>query len=116
MKLQQSPQRYDYIIIGGGLAGLYCAYFLAQHGSVALIARRTIEESNSYYAQGGMAAVTDQQDSPTDHYEDTIVAGRGLCIPEAVKVLTDEAPDRINELIQMGMTFDSEDGHLALGL
>ena len=116
MKLQHSPQRYDYIIIGGGLAGLYCAYFLAQHGTVALIARRTIEESNSYYAQGGMAAVTDQKDSPTKHYEDTLIAGRGLCIPEAVKVLTDEAPDRINELIQMGMTFDSEDGHLALGL
>lgn len=116
MELQQSPQQYDYIIIGGGLAGLYCAYFLAQRGSVALIARRTIEESNSYYAQGGMAAVTDQQDSPTDHYEDTIIAGRGLCVPEAVKVLTDEAPDRINELIGMGMTFDEEDGHLALGL
>ena len=116
MDLQQSHQQYDYIVIGGGLAGLYCAYFLARQGGVALIARRTIEESNSYYAQGGMAAVTDQEDSPTDHYEDTIVAGRGLCLPKAVKVLTDEAPDRINELIRMGMTFDREDGHLALGL
>lgn len=108
--------QYDYIIVGGGLAGLYCAYFLAKHGSVALVARRTIEESNSYYAQGGMAAVTDRADTPANHYKDTIEAGRGLCVPRAVEVLTAEAPERINELIGMGMAFDTEDGALALGL
>ena len=108
--------RFDYIVVGGGLAGLYTAHFLSRRGSVALIALATLEDSNSYYAQGGMAAVTDEDDTPLDHYKDTMEAGRGLCLPEAVEVLTREAPDRIDELIEMGMVFDTENGHLALGL
>lgn len=109
-------KKFDYVVVGGGLAGLYTAYFLSRSGQVALIARASLEDSNSYYAQGGIAAVTDQNDTPQDHYTDTMEAGRGLCLPSAVKTLTEEAPKRIDELIGMGMHFDTEGNALALGL
>lgn len=107
---------FDYIVVGGGLAGLYTSYKLSRVGRVALVARASLEDSNSFYAQGGVAAVTEEQDTPMNHLEDTLEAGRGLCIENAVKVLTEEAPRRIEELIALGMHFDTQDGHLALGL
>ncbi|KGN89987.1 aspartate oxidase [Porphyromonas crevioricanis] len=108
---------FDYMVVGAGLAGLYTAYRLSRKGRVALIARASLEDSNSYYAQGGMAAVVDVGDTPYEHYRDTIEAGRGLCKPEAVRMLAEEAPERIEELISLGMAFDTESpGHLALGL
>ncbi len=107
---------FDYIVVGGGLSGLYTAYNLAKQGEVALVARDQLEDSNSYFAQGGMAAVTDKTDTPKDHFDDTIEAGRGLCIPSAVKVLVEEAPKRVNELIAMGMRFDAINGNITLGL
>lgn len=116
MNSEKEIKYYDFVVVGGGLAGLTTAYGLAQKGRVALISRASIDESNSYYAQGGMAVVTDPSDTPKDHYADTIEAGRGLCDPKAVKTLTEEAPHRIDELIAMGMHFDTENGHLALGL
>ncbi|MDE6450775.1 MAG: L-aspartate oxidase, partial [Odoribacter sp.] len=75
-----------------------------------------ITESNSYFAQGGIAAVTDEDDAPALHFEDTIIAGRGLCDYPAVDILVNEGPQRILELIGAGMHFDMEDGSLALGL
>ena len=107
---------YDVIIIGGGLAGLNTAYHLSKTRRVALFSSATLEDSNSYFAQGGMAAVTASDDTPREHYEDTMVAGAGLCDPEAVRVLTEEAPKAVEALAQLGMQFDSIDGHLALGL
>ena len=107
---------YNVIIIGAGLAGLNTAYHLSKEKRVALFSSATLEDSNSYFAQGGMAAVTSSSDSPREHYEDTMVAGAGLCDPEAVRVLTEEAPKAVEELEQLGMQFDSVDGHLALGL
>lgn len=110
-------KQYDYIVVGGGLAGLYAAYKASKHGKVALVTKADIRESNSFFAQGGIAAVTSKDDTPLEHLSDTMEAGRGLCELEAVKVLTEEAPSRINELIELGMHFDKEiDGELALGL
>ena len=105
-----------YIVVGGGLAGLYTAHILSRKSQVLLMARAGLEESNSYFAQGGMAAVTDAEDTTADHFKDTIVAGRGLCREDAVSLLVEEAPKRIDDLISLGMKFDEENGHLALGL
>lgn len=109
-------RHYDYIIAGSGLAGLYTAYHAAAYGKVALLTKCGITESNSYFAQGGIAAVTDEDDAPSLHFEDTIIAGRGLCDYPAVNILVNEGPQRIQELIDAGMHFDMEDGSLALGL
>lgn len=108
---------YDYVVVGGGLAGLYSAYYLSRRGSVALIAQGAIEDSNSYHAQGGIAAVSAPGDTAEEHYDDTIVAGVYLNDPEAVRVLTEEAPARIREVVALGMVFDKgSDGRTALGL
>ena len=109
-------RHYDYIIAGSGLAGLYAAWQAAEYGKVALLTKSGITESNSYFAQGGIAAVTDEDDAPALHFEDTIIAGRGLCDHPAVNILVNEGPHRIRELIDAGMHFDMEDGSLALGL
>ena len=109
-------RHYDYIIAGSGLAGLYTAYHAAAYGRVALLTKSGITESNSYFAQGGIAAVTDEDDAPSLHFDDTIIAGRGLCDYPAVDILVNEGPQRIRELIGAGMHFDMEDGSLALGL
>ncbi len=115
--LHISPMRYyDYIIVGSGLAGLYTAFKASAFGKVALLTKSNITESNSYFAQGGIAAVTDEDDAPALHFEDTIIAGRGLCDYPAVHILVNEGPQRIQELIDEGMHFDMEDGSLALGL
>ncbi|MGL5683859.1 MAG: L-aspartate oxidase [Marinifilaceae bacterium] len=108
--------KFDYIVVGSGLAGLYAAFKAAAHGTVAILTKSQIEESNSYFAQGGIAAVTDEDDDPSLHFEDTIIAGRGLCDHPAVEILVNEGPERISELIAEGMHFDMEDGSLALGL
>ena len=108
---------YECIVIGGGLAGLCTAHYLSRKGKqVALIAKSEITNSNSYHAQGGMAAVWSDDDTTLEHYEDTMEAGVYLNDPEAVKILTDEAPKRIEELIGLGMKFDTVDGKISLGL
>ena len=105
--------RYDYLIAGSGLAGLYAA---SKYGKVAVITKQKVTDSNTFYAQGGIAAVTDEEDTPQFHADDTIVAGRGLCDPVAVDILVNEGPLRIKELIAFGMRFDMDKGHLELGL
>lgn len=110
-------RHFDYLVVGSGLAGLYAAYCAAKHGCVGLLTKSALTESNSYFAQGGIAAVTDKEDIPQYHFEDTIIAGRGLCDAPAVRILVNEGPERIREIIQAGMKFDvSESGELALGL
>ncbi|HEY0607516.1 MAG TPA: L-aspartate oxidase [Herpetosiphonaceae bacterium] len=107
---------YDYIIIGSGIAGLFTALQAAQHGRVLVITKAALAESNTRYAQGGIAAAIGMADSPQLHRDDTLSAGAGLCDPAAVRVLTDEAPARIYDLIRLGVQFDTHDGELALGL
>ncbi|MHB1685946.1 MAG: L-aspartate oxidase [Ignavibacteriaceae bacterium] len=108
--------QFDFVIIGSGLAGLYSALHASEFGKVALLTKTTVEMSNSYWAQGGIAAAIDSNDSPQFHFEDTIKAGRGLCKTDAVKILVEEGKKRIEELIEMGMPFDRENGKVAPGL
>ncbi len=109
-------QKFDYIVVGSGLAGLYAAYKASFNGNVAIVTKSFVRESNSFNAQGGIAAVTSVEDDPEIHKSDTLIAGRGLCEDSAVDVLVNEGPDRIDDIIADGMEFDKENGNLALGL
>lgn len=108
--------KFDYIIVGSGLAGLYAAYKASFKGSVAVITKSLLRESNSFNAQGGIAVVTACDDDPQIHKSDTLIAGRGLCEESSVDILVNDGPDRIAEIIAEGMKFDTEGGALALGL
>lgn len=106
------------IIVGTGVAGLWTAWRLAAEGRASiLLTKRTLAESASAWAQGGVAAALGPGDSPTLHAQDTIAAADGLADPEAVRVLTQEGPERIRQLLMLGATFDrSPDGTLRFGL
>lgn len=108
--------KFDYVVVGSGLAGLYAAYKASIRGSVAVITKSLVRESNSFNAQGGIAAVTSEDDSPEIHKSDTLIAGRGLCEENSVDILVNEGPERIQEIIASNMKFDTENGVLALGL
>jgi len=109
---------FDLTVVGGGAAGLWAALCAAEEGgSVCLVSRKPLAESASFHAQGGLAASLDPSDSPEQHFEDTINAGRNLCRASAVRVLVDEAPGIVDDLIRRGMNFDREaDGSLSLAL
>ncbi len=96
---------YDYLVIGSGIAGLSFALKAAEKGSVALVTKRTLEDSNTAWAQGGVAAVWDPSDSVESHVEDTLEAGAGLCDAEIVRGIVEEGPARIAELIETGVRF-----------
>jgi L-aspartate oxidase len=100
--------KYDFLVIGTGLGGLSFALKAAAHGKVCLITKAELEETNTRYAQGGIAAVTYEPDSYSKHVEDTLVAGDHLCNEEVVKMVVKEAPDQIRELIQWGTNFDKQ--------
>lgn len=105
----------DVLVIGGGLAGLRAALAVDPKLSVVVTAKQNIEESNSNYAQGGVAAVMDPNDRTDDHVADTIVAGGTLCDREVVERVVNEAPQRVRELLDWGTRFDRVEGHLAMG-
>ncbi|MGB2853968.1 MAG: FAD-binding protein, partial [Dehalococcoidia bacterium] len=105
---------YDYIIVGSGIAGLYSALLAKEQGSVLILTKGSIDECNTKHAQGGIAAAIGHRDSAELHYRDTIAAGDGLCDPEAVRILVEEAPDRISDLINFNVPFDTLDGEIAL--
>jgi len=105
---------YDYIIVGSGIAGLYSALLAIENGSVLIVTKGGIEDCNTRYAQGGIAAAIGKNDSAELHFKDTMAAGDGLCYEEAVRILVDEAPDRIADLIGFGVPFDTQDGEVAL--
>ena len=106
---------YDYVIVGSGIAGLYAALLAERFGTVLVLTKSRIDECNTRYAQGGIAAPVGPDDSPDLHYRDTLNAGAGLVNPEAARVLTEEAADRINELILFGVSFDTLEGEIVLG-
>ena len=105
---------YDYIIVGSGIAGLYTALLAKEQGSVAILTKGSIDDCNTKYAQGGIAAAIGKNDSPDLHFKDTIAAGDGLCDEEAVRILVNEAPARIADLVNFGVPFDTLDGEIAL--
>jgi L-aspartate oxidase len=108
--------RGDFLVIGSGIAGLRAAIALADAGRVVVLTKADPRESNTGYAQGGIAAAIGADDSPALHAQDTIAAGDGLCVPEAVDVLVREGPRYVRELIEWGAEFDrDEEGLPALG-
>lgn len=107
---------FDTVVIGSGLAGLTAAFHSSKYGNVAIVTKSQLDTSNSYYAQGGIAAAIAGDDSPEQHLTDTKEAGRGLCDIDAVQVLVYEGKERVLELIDMGMAFDKKDNKYVLGL
>ena len=105
---------YDYIVVGSGIAGPYTALLAKEQGSVLILTKGSLDDCNTKHAQGGIAAAIESNDSPELHFDDTIAAGAGLSDPEAVRILVDEAPTRIANLIDLGVPFDTVDGHVAL--
>jgi len=106
--------KYDYIIIGSGIAGLYTALLFSRQGSVLIITKGSIDDCNTKHAQGGIAAAIGKDDSPELHLKDTLAAGDGLCDIEAVRILVNEAPARIADLVNLGVPFDTVNGEIAL--
>jgi L-aspartate oxidase len=103
----------DFLIIGGGVAGLRAAIELARNGSVLVVTKDAPTESSSEYAQGGVAVALSDEDEISIHFDDTIRAGDGLCSKKAVGTLVEEGPTRIRELILWGAEFDREGSKLA---
>jgi L-aspartate oxidase len=103
----------DFIVVGSGVAGLRAAVALATVGRVAVLTKDQLTESNTEYAQGGIAVVLSDDDKIELHVQDTLTAGAGLCDEEAVNVLIEEGPHYITELIEHGALFDSVDGNLS---
>jgi L-aspartate oxidase len=103
-----SREHVDFLVLGGGVAGLSFALEAARHGSVLVLTKRNRQEGNTQYAQGGVAAVLGPDDAFPLHVEDTLVAGAGLCHLDAVQVTVEEAPERIRWLQSLGVEFDRE--------
>ncbi len=102
--------RYDFLVIGSGVAGLSFALRAAQHGTVAVVTKKASAESNTNYAQGGIAAVMDPADSTEAHVRDTLAAGAGLCDEAVVRMVVEEGPARVRELMELGAAFDRNGG------
>ncbi|MCK8503499.1 MULTISPECIES: L-aspartate oxidase [Myxococcus] len=102
------PHRFDFLVLGGGVAGLSFALQAARHGTVAVLTKRERGESNTAYAQGGIASVLAPTDSFDAHIEDTLVAGAGLCHRDAVEVTVREGPERVRELVTLGAEFNRQ--------
>ena len=106
--------QYDYIVVGSGIGGLYTALLAKEEGSVLVITKGSIDDCNTKYAQGGIAAAIGKDDSPELHVQDTINAGCGLSDEEAVNILAREASARIADLVDYRVPFDTLDGEVAL--
>ena len=102
-------REFDFIVIGSGIAGLTFALKAADLGSVALVTKRKLSDSNTAWAQGGVACVVSEEDSFDLHIQDTLIAGAGLCNEEAVRAVVIEGPTRIAELMNLGMHFDERE-------
>src|ERR1041384_2020116 len=108
-------KEFDFLVLGSGIAGLSYALKVAPHGRVAIVTKKDRAESNTNYAQGGIAAVTSKEDSFELHVRDTLEAGAGLCKEPAVRTIIEEGPARIAELIELGMHFSEREIPLSHG-
>src|SRR5215468_8291169 len=113
--MNRHPKTFDYLVLGSGIAGLIFALKASAHGRVAIITKKDRAESNTNYAQGGIAAVTSKEDSFELHVRDTLEAGAGLCKEEVVRAIIQEGPARIAELIELGMHFSERETARANG-
>ncbi len=112
----EAPRYTDTLIIGSGLAGLWCALQASQWGSVTVITKKERAESNTNYAQGGIAAVLDPEDHADLHARDTLIAGAGLCHPDVVQLVVEEGSPLVRKLVEMGVEFSrAGNGNLELG-
>ncbi len=101
-------QKTDFLVIGSGIAGLSFALKAAKHGKVLIVTKSNEDESNTKYAQGGVAVVINKDDSYEKHIKDTLIAGDGLCNPKIVDMVVKEGPERIKEIVQYGTNFDKD--------
>lgn len=111
-KVMALPRNVDYIVMGAGVAGLRAAVELADHGSVLVVTKESVGESNTHYAQGGIAVAMEGEEDVALHLKDTVGAGDGLVYRPAAEVLVAEGPVRVEELIEWGAKFDREGGNL----
>jgi L-aspartate oxidase len=105
-KIQNLKRQVDFLILGSGIAGLSYALKVAAHGKVCMVTKATEDESNTKYAQGGIAAVMHKPDSYEKHIKDTLICGDGLCDEDVVRMVISESTESINELISWGARFD----------
>jgi L-aspartate oxidase len=105
---------FDFLVVGAGVAGMRAAITLAEQGTVLVVAKDTIEESSTEYAQGGIAVALSDDDNFSLHLQDTLLAGDGLCYEPAVQALVQEGPSRIEELLDWGANFDKENGQFLM--
>ncbi len=106
---------HDVLILGSGAAGLSLALRLGEHLRIALVAKRELEETNTYYAQGGISAVLDAADSVASHVRDTLDAGAGLCDEETVQLVVEHGPQNIDWLLKGGVNFTRDDASASSG-
>src|SRR5579862_470662 len=109
-------KQFDFLVLGSGIAGLSYALKVAPYGRVAIVTKKNRAESNTNYAQGGIAAVTSKEDSVELHVRDTLAAGAGLCREAVVRTIVQEGPARIAELIRLGMKFSEREVPSAPGV
>src|SRR5437868_10789282 len=102
-------KKFDFLVLGSGIAGLFYALKVGRVGKVAIVTKKDRAESNTNYAQGGIAAVTSKEDSVELHVRDTLEAGAGLCKENVVRTIIEEGPARIAELIELGMHFSEHE-------
>ena len=111
---QEQHRHGDFLVIGCGAAGLLAALKLAPHGRVMLINKGGFKDSNTYYSQGGIAAVMDEEDSVASHVADTLAAGAGLCHEDVVREIVAMGRTIIEQLVAFGTPFDTRDASLDL--
>jgi L-aspartate oxidase len=107
--VKQKQKHFDFLILGSGIAGLFFARKVAPFGRVAIVTKKHRAESNTNYAQGGIAAVTSKEDSVGMHVADTLSAGAGLCRESVVRTIVEEGPERVAELMALGMEFSERE-------